>query len=395
MWMKEQQSAVDDKALLELTIAAEEVDEEKEMVVSAEAKDATSTQLSTLKIPKKTGARHVEVDARVSTCDEKIKNAADAAKACIDEAFALHHILLGEDQRPRWDAIVDKICNRAWFDDEGKMHEDPRGKSWQTLKMCTVEWLSAVFPADAAEKEREYLQYFIVNPIEKITIATFIKRFEQLNNYLKNLPCLADSKLSSIRMNKPFTEAEEVPIMLRAFPFSYENAYRMTHSILDSNPRLFRRHMEETQRVMLDQKKARAALLSSSNNQPNATNTSGGTKRKGDDKQNSSPQKKARVQKHCTRCQEFGGAAQTHNTLECKKYDKAGNLLPTFKSKKKSDKTTVKNVNVHSLVDAQMIAELSASVAKLEKRIKKQKVAVHSNAKHKHKNSFDSTSDSE
>ena len=142
-------------------------------------------------------------------------------------------------------------------------------------------------------------------------------------------------------------------------------------------------------------KKARAALLSSSNNQPNATNTSGGTKRKGDDKQNSSPQKKARVQKHCTLCQEFGGAAQTHNTLECKKYDKAGNLLPTFKSKKKSDKTTVKNVNVHSLVDAQMIAELSVSVAKLEKRIKKQKVAVHSNAKHKHKNSFDSTSDSE
>ena len=187
-----------------------------------------------------------------------------------------------------------------------------------------------------------------------------------------------------------------MPIMLRAFPFSYENAYRMTHSILDSNPRLFRRHMEETQRVMLDQKKARAALLSSSNNQPNAINTSGGTKRKGDDKQPEQfSTKKARVQKHCTRCQEFGGAAQTHNTLECKKYDKAGNLLPTFKSKKKSDKTTVKNVNVHSLVDAQMIAELSASVAKLEKRIKRQKVAVHSNAKHKHKNSFDSTSDSE
>ncbi len=42
------------------------------------------------------------------------------------------------------------------------------------------------------------------------------------------------------------------------------------------------------------------------------------------------PRKKAKVTKMCQLCQKHGGAATTHNTKECRRYDKDGNQLASF-----------------------------------------------------------------
>ena len=44
---------------------------------------------------------------------------------------------------------------------------------------------------------------------------------------------------------------------------------------------------------------------------------------------------KVRTPKHCALCLKFGGAQSTHNTHECKKWDKVGNLKKEFKSQSK------------------------------------------------------------
>ena len=47
------------------------------------------------------------------------------------------------------------------------------------------------------------------------------------------------------------------------------------------------------------------------------------------------PQKRVRTPKHCAVCFKFGGAQSTHNSHECRKWDKVGNLRKGFKTQSK------------------------------------------------------------
>ena len=71
-------------------------------------------------------------------------------------------------------------------------------------------------------------------------------------------------------------------------------------------------------------------------------NKGGNSKRTKDDKSKVSfrdehvPQK-TRVKQLCDLCKKHGGAHMTHNTGECRKYNKGGALKKRFKPKGKSD----------------------------------------------------------
>jgi hypothetical protein len=49
--------------------------------------------------------------------------------------------------------------------------------------------------------------------------------------------------------------------------------------------------------------------------------------------------------KLCAYCKKYGGAHNTHNTNECKKWDQHGSLKKTFKSKARSNSETPPGVN--------------------------------------------------
>jgi len=59
-----------------------------------------------------------------------------------------------------------------------------------------------------------------------------------------------------------------------------------------------------------------------------------GKKRKIAYKDDNASNKKKRSLKHCNLCEKHGGAKNTHNTVNCKRYKKDGVLKKTFKSKK-------------------------------------------------------------
>jgi hypothetical protein len=73
--------------------------------------------------------------------------------------------------------------------------------------------------------------------------------------------------------------------------------------------------------------------------------------------------KKVRFTKNCNLCKKHGGAHTTHNTGECRKYEKDGTEKASFHTAKKGKKK--------SYPANQNFAQLTKKIKKLEKALKK------------------------
>jgi hypothetical protein len=93
------------------------------------------------------------------------------------------------------------------------------------------------------------------------------------------------------------------------------------------------------------------------------------------------PKKIHKTAKHCTLCKKHGGAHATHNTSDCRKYDKDGKLQKGF-GKGQRGKTAIDKKT------ASAFAQLLAKVEKIKKANKKLKK---SSKKHKHEYESDSS----
>ncbi len=91
--------------------------------------------------------------------------------------------------------------------------------------------------------------------------------------------------------------------------------------------------------------------------------------------------KKVRFEKNCNLCKKHGGACTTHNTHDCRRFDKDGKEKVDFRSAKKGGKKA-NPVN-------QDYAQLTEKIQKLEKALKK------SGKKDQKRHYKDSNSDSE
>ena len=87
--------------------------------------------------------------------------------------------------------------------------------------------------------------------------------------------------------------------------------------------------------------------------------------------------------KECYLCKKHGGAADTHNTQECKKWDKDGTRKKSFRSKRPEG----------SEGGGKSYAQLSAEVERLKVSRKRSKKALRKVKKSK-KHKYDSDSDS-
>ncbi len=73
--------------------------------------------------------------------------------------------------------------------------------------------------------------------------------------------------------------------------------------------------------------------------------------------------RKSILQKKCNLCKKHGGAHTTHNTSECRKYEKDGTEKSSFRAAKKGGKK--------SYPSNQNFAQLTKKIEKLEKALKK------------------------
>ena len=307
-----------------------------------------------------------------------------------DSIFTQYANLLSVEQRGAWEKIVEqKVDVSGWTDLRGRKHKKKRGKTYKHFLECTVFHLQTVFDEDAAERQQIYISSHLKKP-QRVTVRAFFIRVEQLNNYVKYLPSIYNSPKAteSTQLAVPYTEAQLAIQLLRMCPVHWQNQYDLNQNTVPQDTRRLLAVLENIEKLSTSSTVPKSPSNGNTGGhaKSNGNPEKGGKRKNGNSSADKIP-KKARVEKHCNLCQKHGGAASTHNTSECTKYEKDGTLKSEW-GKKGPFKTTPKT----KTVGGNAFAQLAERMAKLEKSVKKSTKAS-SRKKKRHYDS--SSSDSE
>ncbi len=142
---------------------------------------------------------------------------------------------------------------------------------------------------------------------------------------MKNSPkAVATTKKGSV----PFGEADLASILLAAVLITWQNQYSLTHSTVPESPCTLLVDLENIELVMMDEKqksKDKAVAARPDKGKPKRGASGGGSS-------NRVP-KKALTEMFCQLFKTHAGVHQTHNTSECRRYDKKGKPLGASRGK--------------------------------------------------------------
>jgi hypothetical protein len=225
-------------------------------------------------------------------------------------------------------------------------------------------------PADAAEKQRFYVQQVVRKP-QQVTIWQYMSRMGMLNDYIAHLPSIYYSPkavASTVKGNVIFGDGELASIILASTPQTWQNQYNLTHSTVPESPRALLPDLENIKRVMNEryaekQKakgKSREAKPDGGGNPSPKKRSSGGSSDR--------VPKKVRSEKFCQHCKTHGNPHQTHNTNDCRKCDKDGKPLGATPGKPSDSKKPHKKFGGNK-----QMAFMTAMFESIQKGLKKQK----------------------
>ena len=199
---------------------------------------------------------------------------------------------------------------------------------------------------------------------------------ETLNKHLGLLPTIKNSPqaVASTELgNVPFNKMTLGSIVQSHLPVAWRTQYALTHALVPKSPRAILVDLKNIEKLLAEQanKAARAnkatvaatAKLAGEQVPRKGKRTHGGGPEKG-------TPKKGRTDKFCKWCKAVDGSFTTHNTTECRRFNKDGSqkdrLTKPFDSSKKPWKKP------GSGEPAQM-AYLTEEMEKLKKRLEKSK----------------------
>jgi hypothetical protein len=197
---------------------------------------------------------------------------------------------------------------------------------------------------------------------QRVNVRQFVWQVEQLNAYVAQMPRFyysPNKNASTKPKNVPFTEAELGAHVLRMCPLPWQDQYNMNEKgMTPMGMRLLLTLLEAIECICTrekgkpDHKKSEKSSLKS---------------KKGKKHPCTSPTvrvpKKVHFEKHCNLCKKHGGTHTTHNTGECRKYEKDGTEKSSFCAAKKDGKRCYPAY--------QNFAQLTKKIEKLEKALKK------------------------
>ncbi len=146
---------------------------------------------------------------------EKAKQSQKAAKGAMiiaaNKMFAFYSNLLSPESKYTWNKIISKQTESdPYVNLQGDSLEGPRGMSCKLFKDCVMFHLFTVFPINATKQEKYYITNVLKKP-QRINVRQFVRRVEQLNAYITQMPCFYYSphaNASTKPKNIPFMEAE-------------------------------------------------------------------------------------------------------------------------------------------------------------------------------------------
>jgi len=217
----------------------------------------------------------------------------------------------------------------TWVGVNGKTHDGPRVRTWKSLTDCIELHKLTVLPADAAEKQRFYVQQVVRKP-QRVTIRQYMLRMGVLNDYIAHLPSIFYSSkavASTVKGNVIFGDRELAGIILASMPQTWQNQYNLAHSTVPESPCMLLPDLENIEQVM---NKRTAEKQKAKGKSKEAKPDSGGNpspKKRSSGGSSEQVPKKVRSEKFYQRCKTHGSPHQMHNTSDCCKYDKDGKPL--------------------------------------------------------------------
>jgi hypothetical protein len=220
--------------------------------------------------------------------------------------------------------------------------------------------LLTTFLINATEQEKYYITNVLKKP-QRINIRQFVRRVEQLNAYIAQMPCFYYSphaNASTKPENVLFLEAELGAHVLHMCPLTWQDQYNFNKKgMTPLDMRMLLTLLEAIERVCTHEKGQQEEKFEKS-----SFNGKKGKKRPGTDPTAPVP-KKVRFAKNCNLCKKHGGTHTTHNTGECRKYEKDRTEKSSFHAAKKGGR--------RSYPSNQNFAQLTKKIEKLEKAVKK------------------------
>jgi hypothetical protein len=177
------------------------------------------------------------------------------------------------------------------------------------------------------------------------------------------MPCFyysPNANASTKPENIPFIEVEVGAYVLRMCPIQWQDQYNMNEKgMTPMDMRLLLTLLEAIERICTYEKGRSDSYEKS---EKSSTKGEKGKKCPGTNSTARVP-KKVRFEKHCNLCKKHGGAHTTHNTHNCRRFEKDGKEKSSFRAAKKGlYKSNPVNQN---------FAQLTNKIKKLEKALKK------------------------
>ena len=319
-----------------------------------------------------------DCESKRDTFDSKINECTCTMKSAREDFWQLFENLIAPGLVNDWQQIVAKeTSTEGYVARNGIRKMGKRGKTNAALNACIRTWLLCVMKPNAAERHRNYLFTQIMMPMRGVPVKGFCLRVVEMNEYLVYMPCLRDLEglpKELPRADVPFTPIMMCTLILNAVPWGLYSAYWAKHetnyfptNVDELTEELV--HMEpEFGRIQSLMDKVQ---LGNQNGKPKAgPGKSGGRNgseqpipRKGIE---SSKGKKAK--KYCSRCAKGNPGAQfTHNTKDCKRFDKGGNNILDARDKARG---VSRNSNAHVQEESDM-KECFAQMLKGQEKLMK------------------------
>jgi hypothetical protein len=125
---------------------------------------------------------------------------------------------------------------------------------WTSFLDCLELHKLTVLSADAAKKQRFYIQQAVRNP-QRATVLQHIWRMGVLNYHVEHLPMLKSSSKAvptTKKGNIPFGEADLAAIVLSSVPMSWQNQYNLNHSTDPESTCTLLPDLEAIEQVMVE-----------------------------------------------------------------------------------------------------------------------------------------------
>jgi hypothetical protein len=164
-----------------------------------------------------------------------------------------------------------------------------------------------------------------------------------LNDYVKHLPTLKDSIKAvptTRKGNIPFGKADLATIVLSSVPMLWQNQYNLNHSMVSESTCTLLPDLEAIEGVMVEKQGTKLKAKGMGSTAP--SEAKGNPKRKASWGPTGQVPKKGCSEKFCQRCKAHGCAFQTHNTLDCRRYDSNGKPLKPAAGKPSESKKPYK-----------------------------------------------------